>query len=127
MALRRSDYAPCLQEQRLIYSGKVLKDPETLESYNVKDGHTVHMVRGAPATPAPAPAPVAAAAPVPAPAPAAIPTATPVAPGLGGANPMPNPFLAAMYSTLNGQTDPKNWPQFDAPAPSAGFRPPVIS
>jgi len=28
-----------------------------------------------------------------------------------------NPFLAAMYSTLNGQTDPKNWPQFDAPAP----------
>ena len=38
-----------------------------------------------------------------------------------------NPFLAAMYSTLNGQTDPKNWPQFDAPAPSAGFRPPVIS
>merc|ERR1719498_1089835 len=71
---------PAIQ-QRLIYSGKVLKDPETLESYNVKDGHTVHMVRGAPATPAPAPAP------------AAIPTPPPVAPGLGGANPMPNPFL----------------------------------
>ena len=26
-----------------------------------------------------------------------------------------NPFLAAMYSTLNGQTDPRNWPQFDVP------------
>ena len=31
--------------QRLIYSGKVLKDPETMESYNVQDGHTLHMVR----------------------------------------------------------------------------------
>ena len=34
-------------QQRLIYSGKVLKDPETLESYNLKEGHTVHMVKGA--------------------------------------------------------------------------------
>ena len=47
--------------QRLIYSGKVLKDPETLESYNVKDNRmsftmnssnlhrtdTIHMVRAA--------------------------------------------------------------------------------
>jgi len=36
--------------------------------------------------------------------------------GIGG--PMgqfSNPFLAAMYSTLNGQTDPRNWPQFDVP------------
>ena len=32
-------------QQRLIYSGKVLKDPETVESYSVQDGHTVHMVR----------------------------------------------------------------------------------
>ena len=28
-------------QQRLIYSGKVLKDPETLASYNVQEGHTV--------------------------------------------------------------------------------------
>lgn len=35
------------ESQRLIYSGKVLKDPETLESYNVKDNHTIHMVRAA--------------------------------------------------------------------------------
>merc|ERR1719163_59290 len=26
-----------------------------------------------------------------------------------------NPFLAAMYSTLNGQTDPRHWPQYDVP------------
>jgi len=38
-------------------------------------------------------------------------------PGMGPMGQFSNPFLAAMYSTLNGQTDPKNWPQFDAPAP----------
>ncbi|OZJ02197.1 hypothetical protein BZG36_04755 [Bifiguratus adelaidae] len=35
------------ERQRLIYSGRVLKDADTLESYKVQDGHTVHMVRGA--------------------------------------------------------------------------------
>jgi ubiquilin len=33
--------------QRLIYSGRVLKDPDTLSSYKIKDGHTVHLVKGA--------------------------------------------------------------------------------
>lgn len=33
--------------QRLIYSGRILKDRETLGSYKVKDGHTVHMVGNA--------------------------------------------------------------------------------
>jgi ubiquilin len=33
--------------QRLIYSGRVLKDPDTLESVKIKDGHTVHLVKGA--------------------------------------------------------------------------------
>ncbi|KAF9283900.1 hypothetical protein BGZ68_005050, partial [Mortierella alpina] len=32
---------------RLIYSGRVLKDADTLESYKVQEGHTIHMVRGA--------------------------------------------------------------------------------
>ena len=59
--------------QRLIYSGKVLKDPETLASYSVVEGHTIHMVRGA--APA-APAPAAATAPA---APAAMPATTPAA------------------------------------------------
>lgn len=33
--------------QRLIYSGKVLKDVETLETYKVKEGNTIHLVRTA--------------------------------------------------------------------------------
>lgn len=35
------------ERQRLIYSGRVLKDPDTLGSYKIKDGHTVHLVKGA--------------------------------------------------------------------------------
>jgi len=35
------------EQQRLIYSGHVLKDQQTVESYSIKDGHTVHLVRGA--------------------------------------------------------------------------------
>ncbi|KAG0074360.1 hypothetical protein BGZ93_000335 [Podila epicladia] len=33
---------------RLIYSGRVLKDPEPLSTYKIAEGHTVHLVRGAP-------------------------------------------------------------------------------
>lgn len=33
--------------QRLIYSGKVLKDNETLATHNVKEGNTMHVVRSA--------------------------------------------------------------------------------
>lgn len=33
--------------QRLIYSGRILKDNETLESYKIKDGHTIHLVGNA--------------------------------------------------------------------------------
>jgi ubiquilin len=35
------------ERQRLIYSGRVLKDPDTLSSVKIKDGHTVHLVKGA--------------------------------------------------------------------------------
>src|ERR1051326_276221 len=35
------------ERQRLIYSGKVLKDTDTLETYKIAEGHTVHMVKGA--------------------------------------------------------------------------------
>lgn len=31
--------------QRLIYSGKILKDPETVESYKIQDGHSIHLVK----------------------------------------------------------------------------------
>lgn len=33
--------------QRLIYSGKVLKDGETVGSYKVQSGHTIHLVKSA--------------------------------------------------------------------------------
>lgn len=33
--------------QRLIYSGKVLKDEEPLSNYKIQSGHTVHMVKSA--------------------------------------------------------------------------------
>lgn len=33
--------------QRLIYSGRVLKDPDTLSNYKVKSGHAIHLVKGA--------------------------------------------------------------------------------
>ncbi|KAI9824702.1 MAG: hypothetical protein M1826_007280 [Phylliscum demangeonii] len=33
--------------QRLIYSGRVLKDGDTLDSYKVQDGHTIHLVKSA--------------------------------------------------------------------------------
>jgi ubiquilin len=34
--------------QRLIYSGRVLKDGDTLEQHKVKDGNTIHLVKSAP-------------------------------------------------------------------------------
>jgi hypothetical protein len=30
--------------QRLIYRGRVLEDDQSLDAYNVEDGHTIHMV-----------------------------------------------------------------------------------
>lgn len=46
--LATSEYADIPAErQRLIYSGRVLKDPDTLASVKIKDGHTVHLVKGA--------------------------------------------------------------------------------
>ncbi|ORX39716.1 hypothetical protein BD324DRAFT_614704 [Kockovaella imperatae] len=33
--------------QRLIYSGKVLKDEEQISTYKIQNGHTLHMVKGA--------------------------------------------------------------------------------
>ncbi|KAI4128518.1 MAG: hypothetical protein LQ338_002688 [Usnochroma carphineum] len=46
--LSTSDYADIpADRQRLIYSGRVLKDADTLASYKIKEGNTVHLVKGA--------------------------------------------------------------------------------
>jgi ubiquilin len=46
--LSTSEFADIPAErQRLIYSGRVLKDVDSLSSANIKDGHTIHLVRGA--------------------------------------------------------------------------------
>ncbi|OOG00554.1 hypothetical protein ASPCADRAFT_202401 [Aspergillus carbonarius ITEM 5010] len=46
--LASSEYADTPAErQRLIYSGRVLKDNETLATYKIKDGHTIHLVKSA--------------------------------------------------------------------------------
>ncbi|KAK9465972.1 hypothetical protein V1512DRAFT_240291 [Lipomyces arxii] len=61
--------------QRLIYSGRVLKDHETLASYKIQTGHTIHLVKSA--------APPAAATSTPAPV---IPRN--IASGAGAGNPL---------------------------------------
>ncbi|ORY74307.1 hypothetical protein BCR35DRAFT_306768 [Leucosporidium creatinivorum] len=49
-------------QQRLIFSGRVLKDEELCSKYNLKDGHTIHLVKGArPAGPSGVPGTSAAA------------------------------------------------------------------
>lgn len=36
-----------VERQRLIYSGKVLKDEEPLSTYKIQNGHSIHLVKGA--------------------------------------------------------------------------------
>lgn len=46
--LSSSEYADTpADRQRLIYSGRVLKDNETLSTYRIQDGHTIHLVKSA--------------------------------------------------------------------------------
>lgn len=46
--LSTSEYANIpTDRQRLIYSGRVMKDVDTVGFYKIKDGHTVHLVKGA--------------------------------------------------------------------------------
>lgn len=44
-----------IERQRLIYSGRVMKNEETLGSYKIKAGNTVHLVKSAASNPTPAP------------------------------------------------------------------------
>lgn len=42
-----SDLDISVDRQRLIFSGKVLKDNDTLDVYKIKQGHSIHLVKGA--------------------------------------------------------------------------------
>lgn len=104
---------------RLIYSGKILADANTLESYNVKDGNSVHMVvsrgqtRATQPTPPPQPAPQPTTQELPTPPPPQ-PQANPFASfgnlgglgGLGGMNPaaigemLNNPMIRQMMDEM---------------------------
>ena len=42
VAQNNSEYAA--DQQRLIFAGKVLKDEDPISKYNLKNGHTIHLV-----------------------------------------------------------------------------------
>ncbi|KAK1690308.1 ubiquitin-related domain-containing protein [Colletotrichum godetiae] len=45
-----------VERQRLIYSGRVMKNDDTLATYKIKPNNTIHMVKSAASNPAPQPA-----------------------------------------------------------------------
>lgn len=57
-----------VERQRLIYSGRIMKDSDALSVYKIKSNNTIHLVKSARSNPAPA-----AAASSSAPTPAAVP------------------------------------------------------
>ncbi|KAF9991637.1 hypothetical protein BGZ65_000310, partial [Modicella reniformis] len=91
---------------RLIYSGRVLKDTETLETYKIAEGHTVHMVRSAaPAGPTTTSTTSTAASTTPVNSAATTATSTPAAtmdPFGAGAGALPNPWASMMGGGMGG-------------------------
>jgi len=57
-----------VERQRLIYSGRVMKNDDALSTYKIKAGNTVHLVKSAASNPAPRPSSSSA------PTPQAVPT-----------------------------------------------------
>lgn len=53
------------ERQRLIYSGRVMKNDDTLATYKVKPNNTIHLVKSAASNPTPPPASSASAPAVP--------------------------------------------------------------
>ncbi|WWC69650.1 uncharacterized protein I206_103593 [Kwoniella pini CBS 10737] len=75
------------ERQRLIYSGKVLKDEDAISTYKIQNGHTIHMVKGAAKTNNPTPTSSAGSGS----SPAAVPRLPQMGTGLNvGSNPIDN-------------------------------------
>ncbi|CAN3375316.1 hypothetical protein DIURU_002117 [Diutina rugosa] len=81
-------------EQRLIYSGKVLKDDQKVEFYKVQSGHAIHMVKSAKkrTTETPSQAPIASGQ-------ATSGAPTNIATGTGAHNPL-NDLTGARYAGM---------------------------
>ena len=73
--------------QRLIFSGKVLKDIDTLDSHNIKDGNTIHLVKSQIKVATPS-STNTTTAPTTVPATSGIPSSLPM-------NAFPNPFASS--------------------------------
>lgn len=95
--LASSEYADLPPErQRLIYSGRVLKDADTISSCKIKDGNTVHLVKGAESNQRQNPAAGPALAGQPA---SNVPTN--IAAGSGAGNPLAH-LTGARYAGFHG-------------------------
>jgi ubiquilin len=81
---------------RLIYSGRVLKDPDTLSTCKpeIKDGYTIHMVKGADSNSRQNPASGSSATP-------AVPAVPALAAGQGQHNPLAD-LTGARYAGFHG-------------------------
>ncbi|WRT66922.1 uncharacterized protein IL334_003887 [Kwoniella shivajii] len=75
------------ERQRLIYSGKVLKDEDAISTYKIQNGHTIHMVKGAAKSATPAAS-----------------SSTPAASGAGTSSALPR--LPQMGTGLNVGSNP---------------------
>lgn len=96
--LSASDLADIPAErQRLIFSGRVLKDTDTLSQVKIKEGHTIHLVRSAASNARQTPAASSATPSSPAP-PSNVPTN--IAAGTGN-NPLAH-LTGARYAGFHG-------------------------
>lgn len=62
--LSEKDYEDIpVDRQRLIYSGRVMKNEDALSNYKIKQGNTIHLVKSAASNPVPPPASASAQTP----------------------------------------------------------------
>jgi ubiquilin len=100
--LSTDEYASIPAErQRLIYSGRVLKDADTVGAVKIKDGNTVHLVRGAESNQRQNPANQGGAAVPPGAGQPASHVPTNIAAGQGAGNPLAQ-LTGARYAGFHG-------------------------